>query len=56
MTLRETLQAEINGHQTKVAELKGLLLSVDPQVAGLMNADMAALKVFFSLFKDKLGL
>jgi hypothetical protein len=55
MTLRETIQAEINEHQAEIAALRAQLQSTDPNVSALMGADMAALLALFALFKDRLS-
>lgn len=56
MTLRETLQGQVNVLQARIDGLKSQLDKQSPDIESLMNTDTDTLLAFFKIFKDELGL
>ena len=54
MTLRESIQADINAARKKIDELTAQLDSKDAMVGVLLSADVETLKSFIAAFADKL--
>jgi hypothetical protein len=51
-TLRETIQAEIDGYKAKITELTDKLADMDDTVQSVLGKEYAELKVLVTKFKE----
>jgi uncharacterized coiled-coil DUF342 family protein len=51
-TLRETIQAEIDGYKAKITELTEKLADMDDTVQSVLGKEYAELKVLVTKFKE----